>query len=83
MKQKDLALIIVIAVVAGIFSVILARLVFATPKDRMQKVEVVDLISTEFPATDSKYFNQASINPTQLIRISENSNQAPFKTTAN
>lgn len=78
MKQKDLAIILAVAVVAVIFSVILARVAFATPKDRKQNVEVVEKISTEFPLPDQMYFNDNSINPTQLIRISENANQRPF-----
>jgi hypothetical protein len=81
MKQKDLAIIIVICVLAGIVSLIVAHLVFATPKDRQQKVEVVEAISTDFPIPDNKYFNTNSINPTQLIRIADNSNQTPFNTT--
>lgn len=81
MKQKDIALIIVAAIFAGIFSLVIARFVFATPTDRQQKVEVVEAISTEFPIPDTKYFNTLSINPTQLIRISENSNNTPFNST--
>lgn len=82
MKQKDLALIVAAAVFAGILSVIMARIIFATPKDRAQKVEVVDVITTDFDAPSNRYFNTASINPTQLIRIAENSNQTPFKSAA-
>ncbi len=83
MKQKDLILIIAVAVVAGVFSVVLAKFLFATPGDRQQKVEVVDAISTDFPAPDTKYFNTSSINPTRLIQIAQNSNQAPFKSSSN
>jgi len=81
MKQKDIAIIIVVCVLAGIVSLVVAHLVFATPKDRQQKVEVVEAISTEFPIPSTKYFNTNSINPTQLIRIADNSNQTPFNTT--
>lgn len=81
MKQKDIALIVVIAVLSGIISLVLGRLIFAAPKDRQQKVEVVDAIKTEFPQPDVQYFNAQSINPTQLIRIGENSNAAPFSGT--
>ena len=80
MKQKDLVIIIVVVVFAAIFSLVIGKLVFASPKDRLQKVEVVEAITTEFPAPDTKYFNTASINPTLLIRIAENSNQTPFNT---
>lgn len=78
MKQKDIAVILVVAAVAAVFSLIIGRLVFADPANRQQKAEVVQAITTDFPAPDTKYFNTASINPTQLIRISENSNQTPF-----
>jgi hypothetical protein len=81
MKQKDLAIIIAACVFAGVLSVLLARVVFATPKSRQQKVEVVEAISTDFTLPDAKYFNINSINPTQLIRIADNSNAAPFNGT--
>ena len=80
MKRKDIVLILAIAVVSGIFSLILGHLVFASPQNRQQKVEVVDAISTDFTSPDSKYFNTQSINPTQLIQISNNVNNAPFST---
>jgi hypothetical protein len=78
MKQKDIVLIIVVAAVSGIISLVVGHLVFAAPKDRQQKVEVVDAITTDFAAPDSKYFNSKSINPTQLISIGENANTTPF-----
>ena len=79
MKQKDFAMILVIVIVSAIISFVLGRLIFASPKDRITKVELVDAISTTFPYPDGKYFNQKSINPTMLIQISENANNAPFK----
>jgi len=78
MKQKDIALIVAAAVFAGILSIVIARFVFATPSDHQQEAEVVDPISTEFDLPSSQYFNSNSINPTELIRISDNSNQTPF-----
>jgi hypothetical protein len=81
MKQKDIALILAVVIASGIISLVIGRLVFAAPKNRQQKVEVVDVISTEFSQPDSKYFNAQSLNPTQLIRISENSNATPFNGT--
>lgn len=78
MKQKDIALIIVIVAVSGIFSFIVGRMLFSSPKDRQEKVEVVEAITTTFPSPDSKYFNANSINPTRIIQISENSNDTPF-----
>jgi hypothetical protein len=78
MKQKDIVLIIVIVFVSGILSFFVSRLIFAAPQSRQQAVEVVDPISTDFPIPGSKYFNNNSIDPTQLIQIGGSSNLAPF-----
>ncbi len=78
MKQKDIALIIAIVFASAVLSLVVGRFVFAQPKNRQQSVEVVDAISTQFTLPDGKYLNNQSINPTQLIQISENSNGNPF-----
>lgn len=78
MKQKDLALIIAVVAFSAVVSLVAGRLVFAAPKNRQQTVAVVDPLSANFPVPDSRYFNSQSIDPTQLIQISENINQAPF-----
>lgn len=78
MKQKDIVLIVVISVVSAIFSLLLSRLVFATPENRQQAVEVVPVISAEFPEMDPKYFNRDAVNPTQLIQIGDSTNSNPF-----
>lgn len=79
MKQKDIALILVVVIVSAIISFVLGRLIFASPSDRQEQVEVVDAITTDFSFPDAKYFNEFSINPTRLIQISDNSNNAPFR----
>jgi hypothetical protein len=48
MKQKDVILIVVIAVVAGILSFIISGLLFVTPENQQQKVEVAPVITTQF-----------------------------------
>lgn len=78
MKQKDVALIIVMVFISGIVSFFLSNWLFASPKNRQQKVEVVDSITADFPTPDSKYFNNKAIDPTQLIQIGGNNNQNPF-----
>lgn len=78
MKQKDIVLIIVIACISAIAALIVSRLVFATPKDRQQTVEVVSPISSSFATPDSKYFNSQSVDPTQLIQIGNSTNPNPF-----
>ena len=78
MKQKDLALIIVIAVVSAVISFIVSNKIFVTPSNRQQKVEVVDAISPSFQTPDPRYFNSNSINPTQSTQIGAGNNQDPF-----
>lgn len=78
MKQKDVALIIVVVFISGIVSYFVSSKLFASPKDRQQEVEVVQPISAEFKIPDRKYFNDKSINPTQNIRIGEEENNQPF-----
>jgi hypothetical protein len=78
MKQKDIALIAVIVIISAIFSLILSNVLFASPKDRQEKVEVVTPISAEFTLPDKKYFNELALDPTQVIQIGDNNNPKPF-----
>lgn len=78
MKQKDIALIIVLVFVSGVVSFLLSGWIFAKPADRQQKVEIVDVITTDFTLPDTKYFNTSSIDPTQLIQIGNSNNPNPF-----
>jgi len=78
MKQKDVALIIVIAAVSAVASFLVSGWLFGKPADREQKAEVVDVITSDFSLPDSKYFNANAVNPTQLIQIGEANNPNPF-----
>ena len=79
MKQKDIALIIVVVFISGILSLLLSNKLIVSPKNRQEKVEVVAPITAELSKPDSKYFNTESIDPTQIIRIGESNNNQPFK----
>lgn len=48
MKQKDLGIIIAVAILSAIVSFLLSNKLFVTPENRQQKVEVVDAIVSEF-----------------------------------
>ena len=78
MKQKDIALIIVIAAISGFISFFAARFLFATPSGRHQMVEHVDKITNEFTMPSSKYYNPNSIDAAQLIQVTDNNNPNPF-----
>jgi hypothetical protein len=81
MKQKDIALIIMLALVSAGISIFISSKLFVTPKDRQQKVEVIDPISTDMNQVDKRYFNEASINPTKNTQL-DGTNQTLFNTTA-
>lgn len=78
MKQKDVALIIIIAFISAVVSFFVSNKLFVTPANRQQAVEVVDPINSNFQNPDSKYFNSNSIDPTQKPQIGAHSNQDPF-----
>lgn len=78
MKQKDLALILVIIIVSAVVSLFISKSIFNTSKNNNQSVASVQSISSYFPPLPKQYFNSSSIDPTQLITINQNSNQNPF-----
>lgn len=78
MKQKDITLIVVVAFISSIVSITVSKYFIAPPKNRQQKVEIVEAISSEFPELDPTYFNKDSVDPTKLINIGDNSNPQPF-----
>mgnify|MGYP000041116160 CR=1 FL=1 len=83
MRQKDLMLIIVAAVVTGVISLFVSNAVFAPPKNRKEKVPVVEKISADFPDVNNNsqyqsFFNVNALNPTQLIKIGDSNNEKPF-----
>lgn len=78
MKQKDIVLVILVIFISGVFSLVLSNYLFASPKNRQEKVEVVEPITAEFKQPDKKYFNAESIDPTQIIKIGDNNNNQPF-----
>ncbi len=74
MKQKDVALIIAISAVSAVLALVISSVTIGTPKNRQQKAEVVEKITSDFPTPDQKYFNDQSIDPTQIIRIGDGTN---------
>lgn len=79
MKQKDIALIIVIAFVSAVASLLLSSVFIGSPKKRTQQYEVVDKLTSQFDNPDTKYFNKDSVDPTRVIHIGNDSAADPFK----
>lgn len=80
MKQKDIALLIVIMAISIMISIFTSKLFFTIPKSRSEQVDVVPVITSNFPIPNSRYFNSNSIDPTQLINIGNSNNSTPFNT---
>jgi len=78
MKQKDIALIIIIAAISAGLSFGLSQLVFSSAQPGNQKAAVVDSITTDFTNPNPKFFNAQSINPSKLIQVSPSNNPNPF-----
>lgn len=78
MKQKDIAIIIVIAFFSAVISFLASNRLFVTPAGRNQQAEVVDAINATFQTPDKKYFNSNSIDPTQQAVLGTGTNSDPF-----
>lgn len=78
MKQNDIVLIVLIAVISAVFSFLVSNKIFVTPANRQQAVEVVDKINPQFQKPSTKYFNSNSIDPTFNSQIGTGNNQNPF-----
>ncbi len=83
MKSQDMARLIVIGVVAGIISLLVASSVFNSSASRSTKVQVVAPINTIFPdvkndPTYNAFFNPSALDATQPIQIGGPGNTAPF-----
>lgn len=69
MKSRDILLLVVVGFFSGVVSIIASNFIFTSASNRDMTAEVVDPISSEFQRPDPNFFNQDSINPTQLIEI--------------
>lgn len=78
MKRKDLGLILVIVFISAIISLVVSRTVFGSPASRNLEAEEVQAITTNFTEPDRRYYNKDAFDPTRVITIGDNSNNAPF-----
>lgn len=83
MKRSDITLIAMVIGISGIVSFFISNALFASPKNRQVRVEVVESIDTSFIRPSEKFFNKDSINPTKQIKISEGQNNSPFSSPTN
>lgn len=78
MKQKDIALILVIGFISAMISFVLSGLVFNSAEDKKLESQVVVPITADFPTPSDKYFNESSVDPTQIISIGGDGNKQPL-----
>lgn len=82
MKRKDLIIIVVVAIVTGLFSLIISGIFFNPPK-KDSKVPVVDSLSTSLPdiKNDPNYnsfLNEQALDPARPVQIGPAGNTVPF-----
>lgn len=80
MKQKDIAIIVAVALVSGIFSLLIANFLFGGDKSYNLTAPNVEPISADFELPGDTYFNKQSLNPTKNITIGDSTNNTPFNT---
>lgn len=77
-QKKDMLVIVVVAIFAAIFSIIISKIFFTSSSQRNLKAETVQSISTQFQQPDPAVFNDQAIDPTKLIQIGDSNNPEPF-----
>jgi hypothetical protein len=83
MNRKTIMALVVIVIIAFIFSSFLSNAIFNPSKKRSASVPVIQPISSTFPdvKSDPNYknvFNAQALDPTQLIQIGTSQNATPF-----
>lgn len=79
MKQKDILTIIIVAVISGFASFMIANALFGGSKSYKLTAPTVDKISPELTPPNTAYFNKDALNPTRNITIGDSTNTQPFK----
>lgn len=78
MKKKDIGIIIGVAIISAILSYVISSTLFGGEDKYNLTTPIVQPISADFPATDPRFFNPQSLNPTRDIIIGGSTNTQPF-----
>lgn len=78
MKQNDIITLIVTIFFSVVLSIVAANLLFSKASLSNQRVDIVPTIRTNFSIPNTQYFNNQSIDPTQIINIAPGNNQQYF-----
>lgn len=79
MKSHDWSVIAVIMFLSAVLSLAVSNFTIGSRKSSKLKVEQVSTLTADFPLPNKQYFNGKSINPTQEIKIGEDTNKNPFQ----
>ena len=87
MKQKDLALLVSVAVFTAILAFVVSSVIFKVPANRSTKIPVAGSINTSFPdiKNDSNYntiFNTNALDPAVPLQVGSSPNNQPFNGTS-
>lgn len=77
MKQKDIALVMMVVVFSAIVSFIVSNVLLGGTS-HVSQVETVQAINSDFDLPGDEFFNQDALNPTKLIQIGDTNNPDPF-----
>lgn len=77
-KQSDIAVIILVSSLSLVASYFIGNTIINTDQNRSAEVEVANPISPNFSQPSANIFNDQAINPTELIRIGDDSTDTPF-----
>ena len=77
-KQSDIAMIILVAIISLIAAYFIGGALINSPESRKTEVEIAVPFSATFPEPSKKIFNENSINPTEKIKIGETNQNEPF-----
>lgn len=79
MKRNDILIVVVVGIVTGVISILLANVLFGGGKRYTLTAPAVEPISADFPKPDERYFNSYALNPTKNITIGDSNNKDPFR----
>ncbi len=78
MKKNDIAAIVIIVAIAGVFSYFIANAIIGKPNNNPVQVEQITPIGGSFPTPDPRVFNEKAIDPTVEINGDGQSTNQPF-----
>lgn len=80
MKQQDILVVVVVAIIGGVAGFFLPGALLVTPDATQQKVEVVQPIQEQFGSADTRYFNNQSVDLAPNVEINNEDTNSFFGT---